>query len=168
LARAGAGVTRGAPPLDNTPYGCIVLDMTATATTARNCRTATGTVHAAIIERDGRPRPACAGTAVNGMHYVAPTDEAITCRRCLGSTPSTADAGDKKARAAERRAATKRTALVNRTEAPARAITAHTERAAFLAGIGTAEALADLAAEVAKFAAIVADAQAAAETLAAL
>lgn len=141
---------------------------TTTAPHALNCRTATGTVHAAIIERDGRPRPACAGTSVNAMHYVTPTDEAITCRRCAGATPSTATAGDKKARAAERRAADKRRALANTIERPARAAAAHAREVEFLAGIGTAEALTDLAERVAAYAALIADAQAAAAQLAAL
>lgn len=137
-----------------------------TTSTATNCYTATGTVHAAIVERDGRPRPACAGRNVEAMHFAAPTSDPITCRRCLGATPSTA--GDKKARAAERRAADKRRALETRVAAPARAAASHAREVEFLAGIGTAAALADLAERVAKFAAMVADAQEAAAALAAL
>jgi hypothetical protein len=142
--------------------------MTTTQTAPRNVYTHTGMVHAGRVHTDGRTVPACMGNAkVSDLHFAAETDDAVTCSRC-SSAPAGTSVEDKRARAAVRRAADKRAALVTRTENPARRAAPHAERVAFLAGVGTPAALADLAEEVAKFAAIVADAREAADALAAL
>lgn len=135
---------------------------------ARNVYTHTGMVHAGRVHTDGRTVPACmSNTKVSELHFAAETDDAVTCSRC-SSAPTGTSVEDKRTRAAVRRAADKRRALENRVGAPARAARAHADRVAFLAGVGTAPALEDLAAEVAKFAALVADARDAAEALAKL
>lgn len=142
--------------------------MTTTAAPAANVYTHTGMVHASRRHADGRLVPACFGnTQVAELHFAAETDRAVTCSRC-SAAPAGTSVEDKKARAAERRAADKRRALENRVEQPARRAAAHLREVEFLAGIGTAEALADLAERVEAYAAVVADAREAAVALAAL
>jgi hypothetical protein len=142
--------------------------MTTTQTAARNVYTHTGMVHASRRHADGRLVPACMGNdKVQGLHFAAETDDAVTCSRC-SAVPAGTSVEDKRARAAATRAARKRDALVRRAEQPARRLPAHVERVTFLAGVGTPAALEDLAGAVAAYAAIVADAREAAEQLAAL
>ncbi|MFC1410373.1 hypothetical protein ACEZCY_14015 [Streptacidiphilus sp. N1-12] len=56
----------------------------------QNLRTHTATVHAPgrYNKRLRTNVPACCttGTAVARLHYLAPTTEAVTCKRCLNRT----------------------------------------------------------------------------------
>lgn len=58
-----------------------------TTETPQNIKTHTGMVHAPgryeKILRGNRPRCAASLNAVMRMHYLEPTDDAVTCKRCL-------------------------------------------------------------------------------------
>jgi len=147
--------------------------------TATNVTTHTGTVHAGRTHADGRPVPVCmSNTQVAELHFSAPTTDAVTCRRCQAGTSSTAASPEqKKARAAERRAADRRRALETRAAAPARRSASYLDTVTFLSQVAadetrTAEdraaAAATLVERAAQYAALTVDAAAALAELAAL